>query len=90
MLSAQYVVVPLEEAPEQMARDGEDDAVMTLCENTLIASGVPLCIDCRATVNRAWHVTVRSFESNVRAHWWRIECDTLGRVCNRNIPARAS
>ena len=43
-------VVPLSEAPDQIARDGSDYAILMLSRHALIAGPSTICIDCAGTV----------------------------------------
>ena len=90
MLSALYGAVPLQEAPGQLAHGGEDHVVMMLSDHAVIASEVPLYIDCKATVNRARHAMTGAAENNARAHWWRRKGDAFEHVRTRKVAAHTS
>eukprot|EP00972_Heterocapsa_arctica_P025474 3750620-Heterocapsa_arctica.AAC.1 len=68
-VSAAYGHVPLTEGPQQVARDGEDYAVMM----TAVVASPPfkLYIDCKGTVD-CFHdpISHSSGVGNPRAHLW--------------------
>ena len=69
-LAALFGVVPLAEAPEQVARDGEDFAILMLSRRAVLGPNVSLFVDCAATVGCLRHPRGACAPGSARAHWW--------------------
>jgi len=69
LIAEAWGAVPLSEAPEQLARDGEDYGVKVLTD-TVAGGNYRLCIDCLATVRCAGSPEEAASANSQRAHLW--------------------
>ena len=80
VLRAIWGRVPRSVAPDQVARDGEDFAVVSLVRHALVSPGVNLHIDCSGTADLARDPSSAVCPDNLRSHLWQHVHDKLDGV----------
>ena len=83
--SAIFGVVPIDEGPSQVARDGEDFAILMLSRNALLGGRITVHVDCEGTLGCAYALPSSDWSKEQRAHWWceindRLELATFEKV----------
>ena len=82
--------MPAAVAPAQVAKDGEDYAIVALTEHALVSPGVHLYGDCSATLDCVSDPASAVSPDNPRAHLWHRVHDKLEGVLWHKVPAHCT